>query len=112
MEALHDTADSQTSGVSIAGLMDDLAATVQAMPEDRQHDLRRILTMSDISEKLKRAIHNDERTSYRLASDAGVRQQVIDRFIAGERDIRLATAAKLAKVLGLDLAAASRPKKR
>lgn len=110
MEALDSTTDSQTSGIT-AGLLDDLAATVQAMPAERRHDLRKIL-MNDISDKLKRAIHNDERTSYRLAIDAGVRQQVIDRFVTGERDIRLATAAKLAKALGLDLAAASRPKKR
>jgi hypothetical protein len=37
--------------------------------------------------------------------DAGVRQQVIDRFVSGERDIRLVTAAKLAGVLGLELSA-------
>ena len=36
---------------------------------------------------------------------AGVSQIVVSRFLSGERDIRMATADKLAEVLGLKVAA-------
>jgi hypothetical protein len=45
-------------------------------------------------------------THYRLAKDAGISPEIIDRFIADDerhRDIRLETAEKLAKVLNLEL---------
>ena len=38
-----------------------------------------------------------------VAQDAGVSQSVLSRFVAGDRDIHLATADKLAEVLGLNL---------
>jgi plasmid maintenance system antidote protein VapI len=44
---------------------------------------------------------------YQIAQAAGVSQIVISRFISGERDIRMATADKLAEALGLTLATAS-----
>ena len=42
-------------------------------------------------------------TMYEIAKRAGVSQIVISRFLSGERDIRVATADKLAEVLGLKL---------
>jgi plasmid maintenance system antidote protein VapI len=56
-----------------------------------------------MSERLQTAIESDGRTFYRLGKEAGVSPEVISRFVAGERDIRLATASKLADVLGLEL---------
>ena len=38
-----------------------------------------------------------------MGLEAGVKPQIIDRFVSGERDIRLATAVKLAAVLNLEL---------
>ena len=38
-----------------------------------------------------------------MAKAAGVSQIVISRFLSGERDIRMATADKLAGALGLKL---------
>ena len=56
-----------------------------------------------IDETLRDAIRASELTTYRIGKDAGISTGVIDRFVSGERDIRLATAAKIAKVLGLEL---------
>jgi transcriptional regulator with XRE-family HTH domain len=45
------------------------------------------------------------KTSYQLAKEAGVSQIMVSRFLSGKRDIRLATADRLAQVLGLKLVA-------
>ena len=58
-----------------------------------------------LSEALKQAIRNSDLTEYQIAKAAGVSQIVVSRFVAGERDIRMATADKLAVALGLKLAA-------
>lgn len=60
---------------------------------------------SSLSETLKQAIRNSEQSEYQIAKLAGVSQIVITRFLAGERDIRMATADKLAEALGLKLGA-------
>jgi transcriptional regulator with XRE-family HTH domain len=44
---------------------------------------------------------------YQIAQNAGVAQIVVSRFLSGKRDIRMATADKLAEALGLTLAKAS-----
>ena len=53
--------------------------------------------------KLRTAIRNSGKTVYRVAQESGVSHPVILRFLSGERDIRLATAEKLAAALGLTL---------
>ena len=52
---------------------------------------------------LRVAIRNSGKTVYRIALESGVSHPVILRFLSGERDIRLATAEKLAAALGLTL---------
>lgn len=49
------------------------------------------------------AIKESGMTDYALAQASGVAASTIGRFTKGERDITLATAAKLAAVLGLKL---------
>lgn len=49
------------------------------------------------------AIKESGMTDYALAQASGVPASTIGRFTKGERDITLATAAKLATVLGLKL---------
>jgi transcriptional regulator with XRE-family HTH domain len=44
---------------------------------------------------------------HQIARDAGVSQIVVSQFPSGERDIRVATADKMAEALGLKLAKAS-----
>ena len=46
-------------------------------------------------------------TVYQIAKGAHVSQIIISRFLSGERDIRMATADKLANALGLELVAGS-----
>ena len=56
-----------------------------------------------LSESLKQAIRDSEHSEYQIAKAAGVSQIVISRFLSGERDIRMATADKVADALGLKL---------
>ena len=60
-----------------------------------------------ISESLKRAIEESDLSVYEIAKRAHVSQIMISRFLSGERDIRMATADKLANVLDLKLMIAS-----
>ena len=56
-----------------------------------------------LSASLKKAMKHSPKTSYQLAKEAGVSPIMISRFLSGKRDIRLATADRLAHVLGLKL---------
>lgn len=56
-----------------------------------------------IDDQLRQAIKDSGLTAYRIAADAGIAIPVVARFISGERDLRLATAAKVARVLCLEL---------
>lgn len=58
-----------------------------------------------LSETLKRAIRDSDQSEYQIAKSSGVAQIVISRFLSGERDIRMATADRLAVALGLKLGA-------
>ena len=60
-----------------------------------------------LSQALKDALRASDWSRYQIAQDAGVSQIVVSRFLSGERDIRMATADKLAEALGLKLANAS-----
>lgn len=57
-----------------------------------------------LSQALKDALRASDKSMYQIAQDAGVSQIVVSRFLSGERDIRMATADKLAEALGLKLA--------
>jgi DNA-binding phage protein len=59
-----------------------------------------------LSQALKDALRGSGKSIYQIAQDAGVSQIVVSRFLSGERDIRMATADKLAEALGLKLAKA------
>src|SRR5262245_48835362 len=69
-------------------------------PPLRRPPIRRSLTAA-----LKKAMKHSTKTSYQIAKEAGVSQIMVSRFLSGERDIRLATADRLAHVLGLKLMA-------
>jgi ribosome-binding protein aMBF1 (putative translation factor) len=60
-----------------------------------------------VSNALKRAIEKSDMTVYEIAKKAKVSQIIISRFLSGERDIRMATADKLAQVLALKLVSAA-----
>jgi DNA-binding phage protein len=58
-----------------------------------------------LSASLKKAMKRSPKTAYQLAKEAGVSQIMVSRFLSGKRDIRLATADRLAHALGLKLVA-------
>ncbi len=57
-----------------------------------------------LSQALKDALRASDKSIYQIAQEAGVSQIVVSRFLSGERDIRMATADKLAEALGLKVA--------
>jgi Helix-turn-helix len=59
------------------------------------------------SQALKEALQASSKSMDEIAHDAGVAPMIVSRFLSGERDIRMATADKLAAALGLRLAKAS-----
>lgn len=68
-----------------------------------------------IDEQLRQAVQESELSLRELARQAGLTPASVIRFANGERDLRLAGAAKLAEVLGLELASTSsrkRPKQK
>src|ERR1700758_1683062 len=67
--------------------------------------LRRPPIPRSLSASLKKAMRQSPKTSYQLAKEAGVSQIMVSRFLSGKRDIPLATADRLAHVLGLKLVA-------
>lgn len=64
-----------------------------------------------IADQLKQTIRDSGQTHYRIAKNAGIDPGIIDRFVSGERDLRLETAAKIAAALDLELHPISQPKK-
>jgi len=58
-----------------------------------------------LSASLKQAMKQHSKTSEQVAKEAGVSPVVVSGFLSGKRDIRLATADRLAHVLGLKLVA-------
>jgi ribosome-binding protein aMBF1 (putative translation factor) len=58
-----------------------------------------------LSDPLKKAIAGSRKSVRQLAKEANVSKVVLTQFLAGQRDLRLTTAEKLAHVLGLKLVA-------
>jgi hypothetical protein len=65
-----------------------------------------------LSASLREAIRDSGVSPYQIARHAQLSQIVVYRFLSGERDIRLATADRLAEVLGLELCRASPGRRR
>jgi hypothetical protein len=57
----------------------------------------------NVIEQLRQAIKDSSESEYAIGKGAGVHQSVVYRFMHEERDISLATAAKLCAYLKLDL---------
>ena len=55
------------------------------------------------NEKVRRAVHADGRSLYRLAKDSGLGIGPIQRFAAGENGLTVDSAEKLCKLLGWEL---------
>jgi hypothetical protein len=58
-----------------------------------------------LSDPLKKAIADSRKSVRQLAKEANVSKVVLTQFLAGQRDLRLATAEELAHPFGLKLVA-------
>lgn len=63
-----------------------------------------------LAKTLRQAIDDTGCSLNSLAIEAGIQQSSLHRFYHGERDLRLKTAEKLAKVLGLKLDCTCEPR--
>ena len=59
-----------------------------------------------VCDQLRDAIRATGKTHYRIGKEAGIKPEIVSRFVSGERDITGKTFAKLATALGLILAPA------
>ena len=57
----------------------------------------------DIEKQLKSVIVESKMTRYRISKEAGLTESQLSYFVNGKRTLTLTAAAKLAKVLGLEL---------
>ena len=62
----------------------------------------------DIEKKLREAIIKSKMSRYRIAKESGLTESQLSYFVNDKRSLTLPAAAKLAKVLGLEL----KPKKK
>ena len=110
MDAHDDRTDPEPGG--IARKLDELAEAVAGLPPDRRRLLLNDLKGNMLADDLKAAIKASGLTHYAIGKAAGIRPEIIDRFISGEReDIRISTAGKIAAVLGLELKQTGTPLK-
>ena len=59
--------------------------------------------MTTITDQLRESIKQSEMSNWKLAQVAKVDKGLISRFMAGDRDLMLETAAKIANALGMEL---------
>ena len=64
-----------------------------------------------LQDQLRRAVHDSGLSVYAVAKGSGIAQPVLHRFVAGERDLTLATASRLADYFQMRLTRPRRPKK-
>jgi plasmid maintenance system antidote protein VapI len=62
----------------------------------------------DIEQKLREAIVKSRMSRYKISQLSGVSEGQLSLFVNGKRTLTLPAAARLAKVLGLDLTAAKK----
>jgi transcriptional regulator with XRE-family HTH domain len=67
---------------------------------------------NDLATRLRDIIRGRRLTAYAVARDAGMDPGMVQRFLTGERDLRLESAAKICTALGLRLVEAGRGRNR
>lgn len=67
-------------------------------------DMKRKKTAADLEGQLREVIERSGLSVNHIAKEAGVSQAALCLFVNGKRGITLATASKIATVLGLHLA--------
>ena len=98
-----DGSTNRESNRSVSDLYDDLERVLGHVRPKRQAELLESLKMSELAKSLRKAILESGLKHYSLAKVSGVDTSMIDRFVSGERDIRLETAGRIADALGYSL---------
>jgi len=62
-----------------------------------------IQSVKDIEKQLKQAIEKSKMSRYRISKESGLTESQLSYFVNDHRTLTLPAAAKLAKVLGLEL---------
>lgn len=70
---------------------------------DIVEDMGKQNKVTDLGQQLRQAFEATGISRFELARRAGISYAIIHRFAAGDRDIRLETASKIATVLGMEL---------
>jgi len=92
----------------IADNLNKLTEALGELPPGRSSLLMENIGMAMIDADLRAGIMDSGLTHYALAKLSGIAPEQLDRFISGERDLRLGTAAKVAAALGMELKRPSR----
>ena len=108
MDSLNNPKDSKPR--SVKERLDRLEEIFRQLPPERQDAMMDMLNAGDLAEDLRKAISDSGMTHYSIGKASGVNIANIDRFVSGERDLRLATASKICSVLGYGLAKIEPPK--
>lgn len=108
--------DSAIAEGRMTALLDELAGRLEALPSNRLEAFHEALqagdsSMATPSEVLRETIRQRGLTAYRLSKQTGVSVDAIQRFINGERGLRLDTFDALCAALGLELSE-PRPRQR
>lgn len=56
-----------------------------------------------MADRLRKAVRDSKKTVNAIAVESKISQPILYRFMAGERDLKLRTAQKLADYFGLEL---------
>ena len=89
------------SGRSVAAKR--LAAAAAKLTPAQRARAARAAASPPLDVALREAIQASGLTHYAIGQAAGVSPGQIDRFVSGERDLRLGTAARIAEAVGLVL---------
>ena len=99
-----DGSTNRESNRRVSDLYDELERVLGQVEPERQAELLESLKMSELVDGLRKAIIDSGLTHYAIGKASGVDTAIIDRFVSGERDIRLETAGRIAESLGYRLA--------
>ncbi len=103
METQYDSGP--VAGGVIAAKLDALAGLLKQQAPARVEAFRVDLEAKsmELGEQLREAVEASGRTAYSIAQEAGIRPEMLTRFLAGQRDLTLASAGKVAAALQLEL---------
>ncbi len=108
MDSLDNSEDRKPR--SMKERLDRLEEIFSQLTPERQDAMMDMLNAGDLAEDLRKAIADSGLTHYAIGKASGVNIANIDRFVSGERDMRVATASKICAVLGYGLAKIELPK--